>query len=263
MRLDIPEGGLFVAAQPPLTNSAMDGWAANLADESGLRAQPVAQSVKGRAVIAYQSDLSGRQASVVLVSRQHPPEVTGGLAYQDFVERVFANDELARQFRDRFAIGLVPGVNPDGVASGHWRTNARGVDLNRDWGPFTQPETRGVSAWLRELHQQAPLKLFIDFHSTSRDVFYMPHASDDPAPAGFAAAWRERLEQRLGADMPDWSGEHNPGLPTSKSWVRREYGVVAMTYEVGDNTSRNRIRRIAEAAAEETMKLLLELVESA
>ena len=59
--------------------------------------------------------------------------------------------------------------------------------------------------------------------------------------------------------MPDWSGEHNPGLPTAKSWVRKQYGVVAMTYEVGDNTPHERARRVAVAAAEEMMKLMLEL----
>lgn len=256
-RLDVPSGGLFVAAQPPLTSRAMNQWAAELLGDRGLREDPVARSVQGRTVTAYRSEKAGQAASVVLIGRQHPPEVTGGLAYQDFVGRLFGNDELARRFRERFAIGLVPEVNPDGVVRGHWRTNARGADLNRDWGPFTQPETRGVAEWLAALDERVPLRLFIDFHSTDRDVFYMPHDSEDPAPRGFSAAWRAALQARLGGDMPEWSGEHNPGLPTSKSWVHRHYGVLAVTYEVGDNTPRERIRRIALAAAEETMKLLL------
>jgi predicted deacylase len=258
LRLEVPAGGLFVAAQPPLTSTAMYQWAKGLAADNGLRRITATRSVQGRPVTAYQSELAGRPGSLILVGRQHPPEVTGGLAFRDFVERLFSDEDLARRFRDRFAIGLVPEINPDGVARGHWRTNARGVDLNRDWGPFTQPETRGVAAWLDGLNEQAPVMVFIDFHSTNRDMFYMPHAGDDPIPAGFSAAWRARLRERLGDAMPDWSGEHNPGLPTAKSWVRNEYGVLAMTYEVGDNTPRDRIRRIARAAAEETMKLLLE-----
>ena len=261
-RLAVPRGGLFVAAQPLLTGGAMDQWIRDLAALNGLQPTRVARSVEGRPVTAYRSGFSGRPASLVLVSRQHPPEVTGGLAFQDFVERVFEDEDLARRFRDRFAIGLVPEINPDGVARGHWRTNYRGVDLNRDWGPFTQPETRGVATWLAGLDERASLTLFIDFHSTNRDVFYMPHGSDDPAPAGFSAAWRNRLRGRLGDDMPEWSGDHNPGLPTAKSWVRKEYGIVAITYEVGDNTPRDRIRRIARAAAEETMNLLLETGEA-
>lgn len=260
--LDVPPGGLLVAAQPPLTNTATQDWAAALARDNGLREREIAESVGGRPVRAYETDVEGRRGLLVLIGRQHPPEVTGALAYRDFVGRLFANDDLASRFRARYAIGLLPALNPDGVAGGHWRTNERGVDLNRDWGPFTQPETRGAERWLAELHAQAPLSLFMDFHSTNQDVFYMPHASDDPAPAGFAAAWRHRLERRLGDDMPAWSGEHNPGLPTSKSWVRQHYGVLAITYEVGDNTPRDHIRRVAVAAAEETMRLLLETEEA-
>jgi hypothetical protein len=45
--------------------------------------------------------------------------------------------------------------------------------------------------------------------------------------------------------------------------VRKAYGVVAMTYEVGDETPRERIRTTAAAAAEEMMKLLQEIEESA
>ena len=167
------------------------------------------------------------------------------------------DDDLAQRFRSRFAIGLVPEINPDGVVRGHWRTNQRGVDLNRDWGPFTQPETRGVAEWRARLHEKAPLQLFIDFHSTSYDVFYMPHATDDPFPPGFAAAWRANLGSRLGEEMPAWLGDHNPGLPTAKAWVRKQYGIVAMTYEAGDRTPYDRIRRVATAAAEEMMKLML------
>jgi hypothetical protein len=259
LQLDIPPEGIYVAAQPPLTNTAMARWVSGLAAAHGLQVSQAAQSVGGRPVTAYASDVPGRRGSLVLVSRQHPPEVTGGLAYQDFVERLFAGDDLARRFRGRFAIGLVPEINPDGVNRGYWRTNQRGVDLNRDWGPFTQPETRGVAGWINQLHKQAPLQLFMDFHSTSYDVFYMPHASDDPAPPGFAGVWRANLSSRLGDDMPAWSGQHNPGLPTAKSWARKQFGVVGMTYEVGDTTPRERIRRVAQAAAEEMMKLMLQI----
>jgi hypothetical protein len=261
LRLEVPRGGLYVAAQQPLDNADMDGWARSLAARHGLHSRRAAVSVGGRAVTAWWSDADQRRGLVVLVGRQHPPEVTGGLAYQDFVARLFADDDLARRFRAQWAIGLVPSVNPDGVARGHWRTNQRGVDLNRDWGPFTQPETRGVAAWMKDLHERAPLRLFLDFHSTWSDVFYMPHPADDPVPSGFSGAWRQRLSERLGEAMPGWSGQHNPGLPTAKSWVRKAYGVVGMTYEVGDRTPRGQIRTTAVAAAEEMMKLMLAIEE--
>ena len=33
-------------------------------------------------------------------------------------------------------------MNPDGVDLGHWRHNANGVDLNRDWSYYNQPEIK-------------------------------------------------------------------------------------------------------------------------
>jgi len=44
------------------------------------------------------------------------------------------DSELAREFRRRFSIIMVPLLNPDGVVLGHWRHNVNGVDLNRDGG---------------------------------------------------------------------------------------------------------------------------------
>ena len=45
---------------------------------------------------------------------------------------------------------IVPDLNPDGRAAGT-RGNAAGVDLNRDFGRFSQPETRIARALIRRL----------------------------------------------------------------------------------------------------------------
>ena len=68
---------------------------------------------------------------------------------------------------------MIPNMNPDGVEHGFWRHNMGGIDLNRDWGPFTQPETVLVRDQLDRFVQTGSpqLSLFLDFHSTDRDVF--------------------------------------------------------------------------------------------
>ena len=40
---------------------------------------------------------------------------------------------------------VYPLMNPDGVDEGHWRHNTGGIDLNRDWAHYNQPETRQVA----------------------------------------------------------------------------------------------------------------------
>ena len=183
--------------------------------------------------------------------------MTGAYAFQDFVGRLFGDDELAQRFRQEYRLVLVPVVNPDGVELGHWRMNRGGMDLNRDWGPFTQPETRAIANWLATAHKETSLALLLDFHSTWNDVFYGQHPSDSPTPIGFNRAWYAAVKAELQEDTPAWSGQHNPGLPTAKSWARREYGVSAVTYEVGDRTPRDLIRHKALVSAEQLMHVLL------
>src|SRR5690606_34619577 len=87
---------------------------------------------------------------VVLMTRQHPPEVTGHHAFMSFVETITENTPQAKLFRDKFLIYLFPLVNPDGVEGGHWRHNTGGIDLNRDWEDFNQPETRAIRDYLKK-----------------------------------------------------------------------------------------------------------------
>jgi predicted deacylase len=150
-------------------------------------------------------------------------------------------------------------MNPDGVDNGHWRHNAAGIDLNRDWLYFNQPETRLVSDLFRKLKEQPGARVYfgIDFHSTQEDVFYTLSRDLGTDPPGFTDAWLDAIRRAL----PDYYVNDEPsglGSPVSKNWFYQTFGVPATTYEVGDEVDRDQIRRVAVAAAEATMRLLLE-----
>ncbi len=253
----VPPEGLQIAAQPMLTVVDSERWSAQLARRHHLQTHTLLSTGLGNRLQLYASVADQATGMILLLGRQHPPEVTGAFAYQDFVERLFDDDELAQNFRQVYQLVLVPLVNPDGVAMGYWRMNRGGMDLNRDWGLFTQPETRAIGHWLAETVEETPLTLLLDFHSTWNDVFYGQHPSDNPTPIGFNQAWYQAIQARLGEDTPAWSGQNNPGLPTAKSWARRVYGVSALTYEVGDKTPRDVIRYKARVSAEELMRTLM------
>jgi hypothetical protein len=255
--LELPPAGLQVAAQPLLTVAESEHWSAQLASKHHLQTQVLAHTSQGHKLQLYENSPRHAQGMILLLGRQHPPELTGAYAYQDFIERLFEPDQLARDFRQRYRLALVPLVNPDGVANGYWRMNRGGMDLNRDWGPFTQPETRAIGNWVEQAVKTTPLTLLLDFHSTWNDVFYGQHPSDNPTPVGFNQAWYQAISARLGEETPAWSGQHNPGLPTAKSWARRVYGVSALTYEVGDRTPRDVIHHKAWVSAEELMRTLM------
>ncbi len=258
-RLVVPDSGIEVSAQPPLGVAESRQWAQQLAAEHGLQHHELLQTSLGLGVDLYDSANSAAEGMILLLGRQHPPELTGAHAYQDFVEWLFKDERLSKHFLAKYRVVLVPMVNPDGVELGHWRMNRGGMDLNRDWGPFTQPETRAIANWLAAENQVTPLTLLLDFHSTWNDVLYGQHPSDSPTPAGFNQAWYEAIRAELREDTPAWSGQNNPGLPTAKSWARREYGVSAITYEVGDRTPRVQVEHQAHVSAQALMRVLLEL----
>ena len=172
---------------------------------------------------------------------------------------MLGDSPLAREFRDRFAIIAIPLMNPDGVAKGHWRHNANGVDLNRDWGPFTQPETQNILPLLETLDESGTrIRLMLDFHSTRSNLFYTQLAEESELAGEFASTWLGRARQRL----PDYEFEHDARETSeqanSKNYFFVRYGIPAITYELGDETERDDIRQSASVFAQEMMRLLLE-----
>ena len=257
LKLDVGESTLWVAAQELLTTTWYDTWIRDLTERDDIATRLLGRSVNGRPIhVAVTAD---RPEVVLLLGRQHPPEITGALAMRAFVETVLGDSPLARAFRDRFAIILIPLMNPDGVAEGHWRHNANGVDLNRDWGPFTQPETRNMLPLLATLDELGTqIRLMLDFHSTRSNLFYTQPVEESELAGEFAASWLGRARQRL----PDYEFRHDAGAASeqanSKNYFFRRYGIPSITYESGDETDRDDLRRSASVFAQEMMRLLLE-----
>lgn len=72
------------------------------------------------------------------------------------------------------------------------------MDLNRDWGPFTQPETLLVRDLLNDLDSSnSRVRLFLDFHSTRHNLFYTQTEEDITLPENFASNWFAKARPRL------------------------------------------------------------------
>ena len=253
LRLQLDGGELRVFAQPPLLPDDFEAWSMRVATGLGVAPATFGRSVQGRPLRMFEFG-AGADAPVLLVlGRQHPPENTGTQALMGFVEALAADTPQARAFRDRIRVLVVPLLNPDGVVEGHWRGNARGVDINRDWGPFAQPETRAVRDLLEARGIDAGRVAFaIDFHSTFRDVFYT--VSEDPsrAPDGVLHAWMARMQ--AGHDIDDRPSTAR--TPVFKNWAYCRLGAPSVTYEVGDTTPAAELEAVARHAARSLMDLL-------
>jgi cytosolic carboxypeptidase protein 6 len=215
------------------------------------------QSRADIALVGYQTTRDQREGSLVLLTRQHPPEVAGEWAFDAFVDEVLGSSNIALAFRARFGVVILPVVNPDGIAAGHWRTNLGLVDLNRDWGPFAQPESRAAADFITQATHQSPPIAMIDFHATNRDVIYAQPKGDALFPTGLVNNWLENWTRALKENAPTIDRSHNASNANSKSWGRVTFGIAAITYEVGDATPRQQAEERARLAAKIFMEQAL------
>ena len=171
-----------------------------------------------------------------------------------FVDRLA---ERADQLGD-VQVLVVPMLNPDGVARGHWRANRGGIDLNRDWGHFSQPETRAVRDWLGSLSPGIRPVVMIDFHSTRRNLFYVQgEGEESPAQARFRAAWLDgRGNAFTGYPFTVEPSNANPGSGTAKNWFHMRYAIPAYTYEVADRADRAAARHAASELAADLLEAI-------
>ena len=264
IRLRIPLKGksVYIAAQEIFSVGAHNTWAETIERKPFVSKLVIGKSVEGRSLykLEARTEPNIKKPYVVFVGRQHPPEVTGALALMPFVETVLGDSNLAQEFRGKYDIIIVPNMNPDGVTHGNWRHNMNGVDLNRDWGPFKQPETQAIEKEFRRFKTgDDQIVLFLDFHSTWRNLLYTQTDAEATNPAFFTRDWLKAVDARLDDKVYKFTREanKNSGKPVSKNYMYMTYGIPAITYEVGDNTDRKSITIAAEIFAQEMMKTLL------
>ena len=257
--LEVSPNPLWVFAHQPVSLDDLDLWSNTLAKSPSAKIITIGKSMEGRPI--KQLTLGNPDATnfIFILGRQHPPEVTGSIGLMSFVDAIALDSPLSKTFRHSFQTIVIPVVNPDGVEHGHWRSTLGGVDPNRDYGPFTQIETRAVRDSLTTIAKQpkARVYLFLDFHSTSEDIFYTQRDEDQTFPLLFTKRWLKAIQ----AHFPNYAfkrdAEHNENLPTSKTWAYKTFGSSGITYEFGYNTSFEKVRVIAFGAAEEMMKILV------
>lgn len=98
----------------------------------GVRADVLGRSIDGRPIDRLV--IGDGPATIWLYGRQHPGESMAEWWMDGVLARLTdAGDPVARKLRLLATIHIVPNMNPDGSVRGHLRTNAAGVNLNREW----------------------------------------------------------------------------------------------------------------------------------
>ncbi|ABI38979.1 peptidase M14, carboxypeptidase A [Shewanella sp. MR-4] len=179
--------------------------------------------------------------NIWITARQHPGETMAEWLVEGLVNRLLDNDcPTAKALLDKANFYIVPNMNPDGSVRGHLRTNAIGVNLNREWQTSSLERSPEVYHVVHKM-QQTGVDLFYDVHG-DEGLPYVFLAGCEGVPA-----YNERLAQ-LQADLTqaltlasaDFQTEFGyakdePGqanLTVASNWVAQTFDCLSNTLEM-------------------------------
>ena len=229
-------------------------WIAYFAPYSMERHHDLVSTVAALPGVAYRSlgkSLDGQDLDCLtigegkltcwLYARQHPGETMAEWWMEGALEKLTDEDDpVARVLRKDCTFRVVPNMNPDGSRRGHLRTNAVGVNLNREWHAPSAEKSPEVLC-VRNAMDKTGVDFAMDIHG------------DEAIPANFLAGFEgipslterqlklfslfaETLE-RLSPDFQRSQGYEIPApgganMSMSTTQLAERYGCVSMTLEM-------------------------------
>ena len=249
----------YIASQEIITQSWYYNWFNELKETGKVRSETIGFSVLKKPITMFFIETDIKNPYIIILGRQHPPEVTGAFALKGFIDQLVSPSQLSQNFLNQYNIIFVPLMNPDGVDNGHWRYNVNKIDLNRDWGTFSQPETIAVNEKLIRLTANSKLALFIDFHSTYKNIFYISENSSNNLSKFSLENWINNSSSGLFGIGYNFQliNSSNKDNGVSKNYIYNKYNIPSMTYEVSDSEDRKKIKQSSSILATELMKFLV------
>ncbi len=99
-----------------------------------------------------------------ITARQHPGETMAEWLIEGLLARLLDEDDgVARELLNNNIFYIVPNMNPDGSYRGHLRTNANGVNLNREWQSPSKENSPEVFHVLNKMHETS-VDMHLDVH---------------------------------------------------------------------------------------------------
>jgi murein tripeptide amidase MpaA len=245
------EGGILTIRVTPAGNSV---WFAYFAPYTMEMHHDLVAAVASHPAVEYRSlgqTLDGQEidylklgdgpVQVWLYGRQHPGETMASWWMEGALEKLLDGaDPVARVLRQKATFHIVPNMNPDGSRRGHLRTNAAGINLNREWHePSAQrsPEVLHV----RSEMDRTGVHFAIDVHGDEAIAAnFMAGFEGIPSLRSEQQELYNRYSEALVRRSPDFQTKHGyeitpPGkanLSMSTAQLAERFGAVSMTLEM-------------------------------
>ncbi|HEX5536355.1 MAG TPA: M14-type cytosolic carboxypeptidase [Sphingobium sp.] len=178
---------------------------------------------------------------VWLYARQHPGETMAEYWAEGVLERLCdMEDTVARLLRRKATFHIVPNMNPDGSRRGHLRTNAAGVNLNREWHDPSMERSPEVFLVRAEMDQTG-VDFAIDVHGDEAIAHvFLAGFEGIPSLRPDRLTLFHRYRDLLAARTPDFQTQKGyPPAPAGKAnlsmstaQLAERFGAVSMTLEM-------------------------------
>jgi murein tripeptide amidase MpaA len=237
---------IWFAYFAPYAMERHHGLIARMAGMPGVTHQELGQTHDGQPIDLLR--MGSGPAQVWLYARQHPGESMAEHWMEGALEMLTEPEDehdarVAKALLEKCALHIVPNMNPDGSARGHLRTNAVGVNLNREWATPSlekSPEVLCVRNemdktgvhWAMDIHgdEAIPANFIAGFEG-------IPNWTEDQGKRFYAyrsalTAWTHDFQDKLGypASSP---GKANLTMSTNQLANRFAHlGCVSMTLEM-------------------------------
>jgi murein tripeptide amidase MpaA len=179
--------------------------------------------------------------TIWITARQHPGETMAEWLVDGLLHSLLDSDNATgKLLLDKANFYIVPNMNPDGSVRGHLRTNAAGINLNREWLTPSLAKSPEVYYVVNKM-KETGVDLFYDVHG-DEGLPYVFLAGSEGAPSysDRLASLRSRFSEVLKLASADFQSEFGydldaPGtanMTVATNWVAEEFDCLANTLEM-------------------------------
>jgi len=179
--------------------------------------------------------------NIWITARQHPGETMAEWLVDGLIHSLLNSDNpTGKLLLDKANFYIVPNMNPDGSVRGHLRTNAAGINLNREWQTPSLEKSPEVFHVINKM-KATGVDLFYDVHGDEALPYvFLSGSEGTPSYNERLASLHQKFSDVLKLASADFQSEKGydidaPGegnMTVATNWVAETFDCLANTLEM-------------------------------
>jgi len=186
-------------------------------------------------------DGNPQKENVWITARQHPGETMAEWLVEGLLHNLLDDDcPSAKSLLAKANFYIVPNMNPDGGVRGHLRTNAAGINLNREWQTPSLDKSPEVY-YVVEKMKQTGVDFYYDVHGDEALPYvFLAGCEGIPSYTQELAAKQKKFIDALMLVSPEFQdtfgydkdAPKQANLNIANNWVGETFGCISNTLEM-------------------------------